>query len=390
MRIAIVGASISGVNAADAIRAEAHDAEVVLFDKSVSMPYDRPALSKGFLSSDPDLDIVSLRDDGHFAKNRYSLRLASEVVHLDRDSLSLTLADGVPTAPFDALILATGCRANVPFHDYQKMNAHMLRTDEDAARLRLELRSDRRIVIIGGGFVGLEVAAIAALRGMQVTVIHRSPLPLAHVLGDGAAEWLIARHRRAGVRFVHGTALSLDHIGGQFAVNLADSSTVPYDVAVIGVGVSPDTDWLRGSGVHTADGVVCDRYLSSTRPGVFAAGDVASWSRDDRNHAVRIEHFDTAGRQGAVAGRNAVRWLLGASMEEFSTVPYLWSDQFDLKIQVVGTVESYAVARVMASSASSLIVEYRSKAGERVAFVGVNAPARVMKARRAMGVDFAS
>ncbi len=330
----MVGASLAGLRAAESLRAQGHEGRVVVVGAERHLPYDRPPLSKGLLAGTIEPDAIGLRR-APYEELDAEWRLGTRATGLDLAARAVALDDG-STLAFDGLVIATGAAPrripNTPDLD----GIHVLRTLDDALALRADLEQSPRVVVVGAGFIGSEVAATCRGRGLDVTVVEALPVPLVRGLGPVLGAVCGELHRDHGVDLRLG--VGVDRIVGTGrveAVHLEDGSVVPADVVVVGIGVTPVVDWLTGSGLTLANGVVCDETCLAA-PGVVAAGDVAVWPNplfDGR--VMRLEHWTNAGEQGAAAVR---RLLHGDAPdpEPFAPVPYVWSDQYDCKIQSVG------------------------------------------------------
>ena len=311
----VVGAGLAGLRAAETLRREGFDGELVLLGDEQHQPYDRPPLSKQYLSGKWDMDRVWLRrEDGA----DIVVRLGVAARSLDIGGRTLTL-DGDEELRYDGLVIAGGASPRtIPGFD----NAHVLRTLDDSRRLGAALAARPHVAVIGAGFIGSEVAATARELGCEVTVIEALPLPLARVFPPAIGEVLAQLHRDNGV------ALRLNHL-------IAGPESIDADVVVIGIGVAPNTGWLAESGLTIDNGVVCDETCAALGGdgAVVAAGDIARWPNAlFDGQLMRIEHWTNAAEQAEAAART----LLGRR-EPFAPVPYFWSDQYDTKIQFVGT-----------------------------------------------------
>ena len=337
--VAVVGASLAGLRAAETLRAEGHTGPVVLIGAEHHQPYDRPPLSKQYLAGTWEMDRVQLRPPEKLEALGADLRLGRRATALDVAGRSLALDDG-STVHFDGLVVATGAHPRALPGTEGIAGVHLLRTLDDCRALK-EATADpgTRLVVVGAGFIGSEVAATCHGRGLEVTVIEALPVPLARVLGRDMGAACAALHERNGVHLRTGVGVSglrTETEEGHrrvTGVELADGSVVPADVVVVGIGVEPTTDWLADSGLELGNGVVADATLHAA-DGIVVAGDVARWHDEDIGDDIRIEHWTNATEQGAHAARSLVAGRAGATA--YRPVPYFWSDQYDVKIQVLG------------------------------------------------------
>lgn len=330
-RIVIVGASVAGLSAADALREAGFDGSVQVVGAESHTPYDRPPLSKQALAPGAAADaLFPLRPEGHYAAQGVELVLGRGAVGLDVASRRVRL-DGGESLPYDGLVIATGCRART-LHTSDGQPLPVLRTLDDARWLAAAARQHRRAVLIGAGFIGLEVAASLRKLGLEVTVLESAPIPLHNSLGPELADWLCAHHAACGVRIEAGVQIrAITTANGAYEITLGDGRRLEAGLVLAGIGVEPNTDWLQGSGVSCEAGVLCDASGRTNVPGVVAAGDVANLAPSGSGRVNRIEHWTHAMKQGRAAARHLV---LGESCEQ--DVPYFWTDQFDCKLQGYG------------------------------------------------------
>ncbi|MFE7173806.1 NAD(P)/FAD-dependent oxidoreductase [Streptomyces sp. NPDC057616] len=334
--ITVVGASLAGLSTVRALRAQGHDGEIVVVGEERHTPYDRPPLSKGFLKGDIDADALALGDADEYEALQVEWMLGERAVRLDPADRSVTLSGGRRLRT-DAVVVATGASPRLLPGMDGLAGVHTLRTLDDARALRAELLDGLpRVVVIGAGFIGAEVASTAHRLGLHVTVVEAVDVPLERQLGREMGLVCSSLHSDHGVRLLRGTGVAglvgEDRVTG---VRLADGRVLPADIVVVGVGVRPATDWLAGSGVQVDDGVVCDVGGASTVPGVVAVGDVARCPNPFTGRHARIEHWTSATEQAKTAARTL---LTGESAPGRVTAPYFWSDQYQVRIQVAGHV----------------------------------------------------
>lgn len=346
--VTVVGASLAGLHAARGLRDQGYDGRLVIVGEERHRPYDRPPLSKQFLTGEGEpgggLGPLALTDPDDEAELDAEWLLGVRADRLDPASGAVGLADG-RTLRTDGVVIATGAAPRT-LRATALPGVHTLRTLDDARRLRAELRAGAaRVVVIGAGFIGAEVASSCAALGLDVTVVEAAPLPLVPQLGERMAKACAALHAAHGVSLLCGTGVATlrgtDRVTG---VELADGRVLPADVVVVGVGVRPVTGWLEGSGLALDDGVLCDEGCATALPGVVAVGDVARLARPGTGGTVRAEHWTSAAEQGAVAARNL---LAGATVEPFGALPYFWSDQYGARIQFAGRREPGDTVRIV-------------------------------------------
>ncbi|MFI7643939.1 NAD(P)/FAD-dependent oxidoreductase [Nonomuraea sp. NPDC049400] len=329
--VAIVGASLAGVSAAEGLRTRGYQGRITLIDAESRAPYDKPPLSKGALAGDVELHATALRPPEWYVENAVDLRLGTRVTGLDDSARQLRTQAG-EAIEYDGLVVATGATARrLRGCCAQPELLHMLRSVDDASRLRGALRPGRHLVVVGGGFIGLEAAATARGLGVEVTVVETAPTLLSRAFPATVGHWFADLHQRNGVRVICGTAVEEITVGRcGYKVRLAEE-TLSADVVLTGIGAAPAIDWLSGSGVELGNGVRCAPDLSTGVPGVVAAGDVAHWYNEALGESMRVEHWTNAVEQG----RHAVGTLLG-DREAYRAVPYFWTDQHDAKVRFVG------------------------------------------------------
>ena len=339
-QVVVVGAGVAGTRAAEALRQDGYDGALTIVGAERQAPYHRPPLSKKLLTGKVHRAGVDLAPQ--FDLNARVLRGAS-AIKLDLSSRTVHLRDENRdlSEQFDGLVIASGAVPREWPDGPVPDGVLMLRTVDDCLAIRERLGSRTRVVVVGGGFIGAEVAASCRSMGLDVVLIEKAASPLLAALGKELAPRWAELHRQHGVDLRVGVGVKVFVGNGQVeAVRLTDGSQVPADVVVVGLGVTPATDWLEGSGLRLDDGVVCDATgAADGGTDVVAAGDVARWWHPLYERHLRTEHWDDAGRQGAAAARTL---LAGPDRAEaFDGVPYFWSDQYDVKLQMLGVPTDY-------------------------------------------------
>lgn len=331
----IVGGGVAAASAAESLRGDGFGGRIVVLGDETEAPYERPPLSKTLLRGELEPASVVLRAPDFYEKNQIELLLKTPVLELDLSKRSVRCADGQDVR-FDKLLIATGAsprRLGIPGE--QLCGVHYLRTLDDALALRAKLLSHPRILVVGTGFIGCEVAASARQVGCEVTLAGPS-LPMEHALGKEIAALYADRHIAHGVSLRVG--LTVTEFRGSRAVEavrLSDGSELACDIAVVGVGVAPAIGWL-GSHVVVSDGVDTDELCRTNVPGIFAAGDVACSWRPRLKRRVRLEHFDNSESQGAAAGR-----AMHGNTHPYDPIPFFWSDQYDVSLQYYGLARDW-------------------------------------------------
>jgi NADPH-dependent 2,4-dienoyl-CoA reductase/sulfur reductase-like enzyme len=343
--VAIVGASLGGLRAAECLRRAGFEGRLLLVGEEEALPYDRPPLSKQYLRGEWDEERIQLRSADELAALDLSLELGTRATALDVENRRLELSTGKQVG-FDAAVLATGAATWRPV-GWDLAGVHDLRTLADAQELSSAMACTERLVVIGAGFIGCEVAATARQRGLEVDLVEALEVPLARSLGALAGSYCAKLQRAHGVRVHAGTAVDqlIGRNGHVRAVRLANGETLACDLVVVGLGVRPATDWLVDSGLEIADGIVCDERCAAA-PGIYAVGDVARWPH--QGERVRVEHWTNTAEQAAYVAR----CLLAGESEvtPFTSVPYFWSDQYDVKLQGAGLASPTDHAEILAGS----------------------------------------
>jgi NADPH-dependent 2,4-dienoyl-CoA reductase/sulfur reductase-like enzyme len=382
-----VGGSLAGLRAVEALREDGYDGRLTVIGAEDRLPYDRPPLSKQVLAGSWDAGRVELDPVGAtYDDLRVDWRLGQAATALDLTDRVVTLAGG-STVRFDGLVVATGARVRTLPGQPDLAGLHTLRTLDDCLALKADLdATPARVVVVGAGFIGAEVAATARGLGLEDTVLAALAVPLQRALGAelGAVCGAVPRDHGVDLRLSVGVdGFDADGEGRVTRVRLADGTTVEADVVVVGVGVAPATDWLEGSGLAVDNGVVCDE-TGLAAPGVVAAGDLARWPNRRFGEVMRLEHWDNAQEQGAhVARRLLAGEAASVATHAYEPVPWFWSDQYDRKIQVAGRTGADAdVAIVEGSTAERRFVALYGRGGRVVGVLGMNRPAHVMRWRQ--------
>lgn len=384
--LVVVGASLAGIRAVESARRAGHTGRITLVGAERHLPYDRPPLSKAFLDdtgeepADP-----RYRTEEHLRDELgVELRLGSPATSLDTGATLVGIGDGSEVS-YDALVVATGGAARMLPGTEHLTGVHALRTWDDALAVRSALDAGARTVVIGAGFIGSEVASSARKRGLSATIVETLPVPLVRSVGEDMGTACADLHREHGTDLrcgetVDGLESSAD--GAVTGVRLGSGEVVPADLVVVGIGVSPCTEWLAGSGVelHERDrGVVADATLRAA-DGVYAAGDVVHFP----NHlfdgeVMRLEHWTTAAEQGALAAKNA---LDPENATGLGTVPYFWSDWYSSRIQFVGRPAADEIRVVSSELGDDRFLALYRRGDRLVGTITIDRPTQIMKYKR--------
>ena len=380
MSVLVIGGSIAGLAVADALRAQEYEGRVTVVDADPELPYDKPPLSKHALKGDWDPAKGLLRPEEHYRDKDVELVTGRTAVALDAASRTVRLDDGSELSA-DHVVLATGVRARLLPEELMLPGVHAIRTAQDSAAVRAALAERPRLVVIGGGFIGAEAAAVAAGMGLDVTIVEALPLPFEHLFGSDVAQALAGWHRGAGVTLECGAMVT--GIEGEERVErvrLSDGRTLEADLVLLGLGAIPAIDWLEGSGLALANGITCDAHGRTSVPGIWAAGDAAAWLDPATGQHHRVEHWTTAKEQGAAVGHNIAR--PDAPARTVGAVPYFWSDQYGHRLQFLGTSTDHDATHLVHGSLddTEFVVLY-SREGRLIGGLGSAAARHLMKYR---------
>ena len=343
--VVIVGGSLAGLRAAETLRREGFDGRLSVIGRERHRPYDRPPLSKEVLSGRRAPETISLRKPEAWEELEVDWRLGCRALSLDLERRAVRL-EGDEDVGFDGLVIATGATPRTLPGTAGLAGIHVLRTLDDCLALRAELERSPRVAVVGAGFIGAEVAATCREQGLHVTLLEALAAPLVRGIGPALGALVAEVHRDHGVDVRCGVGVAgFEGKGRVDGVRLSDGSLVPAEVVVVGVGVVPETAWLEGSGLRLADGILCDAACATPAEGVVAAGDIARWAHPGYGQPIRLEHWTNAVEQGVAAAERLLAGPQGA--KPFAPVPYVWSDQYDLKIQIAGLPRADCTLRIV-------------------------------------------
>jgi NADPH-dependent 2,4-dienoyl-CoA reductase/sulfur reductase-like enzyme/nitrite reductase/ring-hydroxylating ferredoxin subunit len=350
--IVIVGGGAAGVSAAEMVRRQGYDGPVTLISADSDPPVDRPNLSKDFLAGEAQDDWIPLWPNDFYAEQRIEMVLGRRVVSIDPARRTLRLDNGAEHT-YGALLLATGAdpvRLTIPGASEDQV--HYLRSFADSRAIVQRVANARRVVVVGAGFIGLEVAASLRTRGIAVDVVAPDSAPLERVMGPEVGKFIRSLHEARGVVFHLGQTVA--RVDGR-KVTLSGGGTLDAEFLIVGVGVRPEVAIAEQAGLAVDRGIVVNEYLETSVPGIFAAGDAARWPDPLTGERIRVEHWVVAERQGQAAARN----MLGAR-ERFDAVPFFWSQHYDIAIRYVGHAERWDDVVIDGSlDAQDCSVEYR-------------------------------
>jgi NADPH-dependent 2,4-dienoyl-CoA reductase/sulfur reductase-like enzyme len=383
-RIVIIGAGAAGLTTAESLRRLGFGGTITMVHAEQIPPYDRPPLSKQVLAGTWAPEKVQLRQPAALDKLALDWHQGAQAIRLDVAGHRVELSDGT-LLEFDTAVIATGVTPRCLSGGHDLQGVFVLRTLDEALALRHALAAGKRLVVVGGGFLGLEAAATAHELGLEVEVIEPLPVCLEGPLGKTIGERVMQLQTAHGVHLRNGIGVSRligdqkqGRCGAVIAVELQDGSSVPADVVLVAIGAQPAIDWLVGSGLTLQNGIVCDAFCEAA-PDIYAAGDVASWYHPLLGRQVRLEHRMHATEQGQAVARN----ILG-ERQPFAPIPFFWSDQFDVKLQMYGIASRGAELRIVegALHEDRFVAAYYEEGERLVAVVGWNSPKHLLSYRQ--------
>jgi len=384
-RIVVAGGSLAGHSAVSELTGLVPHAEIVwITGEEHPRVYSKPALSKEFMQARNEIEDIMLPEVG---SGHAALRImrGRRCVSLDASSRTIRLDDD-ETIDFDQLLIATGADARMPAMLQGVGSVFPLRTLDDAIAIRAAIADKPKVLVVGGGLIGCELAASMRTLGLEVTIVERLDTLLDRPFAGALNAYFLEMHQRNGVELLLGATLErLSVCNGKVAAAvLSDGSVIEAGLVLVGAGSAPATQWLEESGLALSDGVVCDSFLASSQPGIYAAGDVARWINPIFDMPMRVEHWTNASAQGRAAARNMAALATGRTelAREFGDVPYFWSDQYGQKIQMVGWHPGHdRVELEQPDDAPGPLARFYRE-GRLVAATGVNVPRVIMRLRR--------
>ncbi|MBS0367392.1 MAG: FAD-dependent oxidoreductase [Proteobacteria bacterium] len=380
--VVIVGGGQAAVQAVDVLRRKGFKGELSLVGEEPTLPYQRPPLSKKYLSGALERERLAIRPETYYAGHAVKTWLGRRAVQIERAAQRLRLDDG-STLPYDALLLATGSLPRpLPAPGVELAGVHFLRTMADADRIRAQWADARNVVVIGGGYIGLETAATARGLGKEVTVIEMADRVMNRVTSPELSAFYEAEHARHGVRIVNNEKVQelRGDAGRVRSVITASGAEHPADVVIVGVGVLPADQLAREAGLACDNGILSDEHCRTSDPNIYAAGDCANHPNRHYGRRMRLESVDNAFEQAGTAALN----ILG-DVTPHDKLPWFWSDQYDLKLVIVGVCTGYDTAVLRGSPAQRSFSVCYLRDGEFIAIDTVNAPKDQIAARKLIG-----
>lgn len=377
-RIIIIGAGQAGGETAQRLRQGGFEGEITLVGEEPVAPYQRPPLSKAYLKGDLDIERLMLRPASVYSEERIALLTKTRGVWIDRANRKVRV-EGGRELPYDALVLATGAKPRkLPLVGADLDGVHLFRTAADVDRVRERFVSGAKLIVIGAGYIGLEVAAVARQLGLDVTVVETAVRPLARVTSPEVAGFFLDEHTRQGVRFVLGGQCALikgaDRVTG---VALTDGAELPADLVIAGIGVTPDVAIAEQCGLTVNNGIVTDRNCRTSDPNIFAIGDCAA--RPMAHYGGQIVRLESV--HNAVEGAKIVAATLTGGKEHTEEAPWFWSDQYDLKLQIAGLFNGYDHVAFRGVMADRAFAAFYYKGDKLIAVDAVNRPAEYLGAK---------
>ncbi|WP_436791820.1 NAD(P)/FAD-dependent oxidoreductase [Yinghuangia sp. YIM S10712] len=381
--IVVVGGGAAGVAAVETLRRDGYTGSLTLLCGESALPYDRPPLSKQVLTGAWELEKTLLRDEQQYRDLDVPLRHVA-ATGLDVAGRRVRLADGGELA-YDGLVIATGVHPRRLPIGHDLAGVHVLRGHTDAEGLRGALVPGTRLVVVGAGLIGLEVAASARGLGLNVTVVEPAALPMLRQVGSQIGAIIADMHREEGVDLRLGVGVdAIRGDGGKVdAVVLSDGNVLDADCVLVSIGAEPTVDWLRDSELTIGNGIECDEFCRAA-PGVYAAGDVASWVNPRYGRRMRLEHRTNASEQGGAAAQNLLQDLAGGERKPFAPLPYFWTDQYKVKIQAHGVLAEGSDIEIVPGPAEGRWAAVYRTDGQVTGVLGWNAPTMVLPYRKQM------
>lgn len=369
--IVIVGAGHGGAQAAITLRQQGFDGTILMIGREPELPYERPPLSKDYLSGEKPFERILLRPEAYWTEHRVAMRLGAEVTAVDPAAKQVRLSDGATVGYGKLIWAAGGDPRRLSCEGHHLSGIHAVRTRADVLTMMDELEHTRNVVVIGGGYIGLEAAAVLTKLGKQVTLFEAQDRVLARVAGTAISDWMTAEHRAHGVTIetealVH--ALHGEEDGRVSAVHLADGRTVPADMVIVGIGIIPAVTPLIEAGAEGGNGVRVDEYCRTSLNDVYAIGDCAAHANRFADGAViRLESVQNANDQAATAAHH----ILGKA-QPYAATPWFWSNQYDVRLQTVGLSTGHDTAIVRGDPDSRKFSVVYLKQGRVIALDCVN------------------
>jgi 3-phenylpropionate/trans-cinnamate dioxygenase ferredoxin reductase subunit len=380
--VAIAGAGHAAGQTIVSLRQGGYEGRIVLVGEEAYLPYQRPPLSKKFLAGELETSRLLLRQEKFYPEHGVEVHLGTRVARLEPGSRIAKLSNG-DSISYDKLVIATGSRprkVNLPGH--QLPGVHYLRTIDDVDRIRTDLRPGASLVIVGAGYIGLEVAAVAVSLGLKVTVVELAPEVMARIEAPPVAEFMARVHRSAGVEIRCNTGLkSFTGDTRLTGVVVSDGQEIPADLAIVGIGVVPNVELAQDAGIVCDNGIMVDEYCRTSDPDVLAVGDCTNHPNPLLGRRLRLESVHNAQEQA----KTAASTILG-SLEPYAQVPWFWSDQYDLKLQIVGMSSRSDQVVIRGEPESRSFAAFFLSEGRLSAVYAINSPREFMPSKKLIAI----
>jgi 3-phenylpropionate/trans-cinnamate dioxygenase ferredoxin reductase subunit len=376
--VVIIGASHAASEAVASLRRLGWQDKITLIGEEEVLPYQRPPLSKGYLKGDIGIAELALRKDDFYQKFNVDLLLGQRATLINREEKSLHL-EGGQTVAYDYLILATGTRARqLPIAGADLPQIHYLRTLADVNAIKNTLKPNARLLIVGAGYIGLEVAASAVVQGVEVTVIEAMDRVLARVTGPEISDFYESVHREKGVDIrLNASLVKFEKQDNHAVAELANGEKLSFDCAIVGIGVIPNTELAEQAGLACDNGIVVDQYTQTADKAIFAVGDCSNHPNLLYDRRVRLESVPNAVAQAKTAAS-----VICGCAEPYNQLPWFWSDQYDIKLQTAGLLQGYDKTLVEGDVGAQTFTVSYFKSGQKIALDAINSPAAFMQARK--------
>ena len=381
-KIVIAGAGHAAGQLVSTLRQKGFAGSIIAVGDEAYPPYQRPPLSKKFLAGELALERIYFKPAEFYESNDIEIRLGTRVVMFDRAAKTVSCSNGA-VLDYDDLVLATGTRVRkLPLQGSDLPGVHYLRNIDDVLSIRADMEKHRRLLIIGAGYIGLEVAAVAVTRGLDVTVVEMEDRVLSRVVSPQLSRFYQREHENHGVKFELGaSAARLTGDGRVESVELTDGRTIAADVVIVGVGVVPNTELAKAAGLEVNDGIVVDDHCRTSDPHVFAIGDCTMHPNSLLGRSLRLESVHNALEQAKTAAAN----ICGEDVI-YAQVPWFWSDQYDLKLQIAGLSQGYDQVVIRGEPASRSFSCLYLKDGVLIAVDAVNKPKDFMQSKALISI----
>lgn len=379
--VLIVGAGQAAAQAAISLRHDGHEGRIMMIGEETYLPYQRPPLSKTFLSGQTAMERLQLRPPRFYSRNRIELRLGAAVTAIDPRQHTATFRG--EAIHYDKLILATGSKVRrLPIPGQDLAQVHHLRTIDDVRAIKAGFHRGQRLVVIGGGYIGLEVAAVARSAGLEVTVMEIADRVMARAVAPVISDFYLQVHRQAGVRINLQTGVrAIRRTNRELRLSCSNGAEIAADMVIIGVGILPATELAEDAGLGCDNGIIVDEYCRTSHPDIYAVGDCSNHPNELLNRRLRLESVHNALEQGKTAALHIV-----GKPTPYAQIPWFWSDQYDLKLQMTGIAENHTVMAVRGEPSSRHFAVFYFRNRRLIAVHAVNSPREFMLSRRLVNI----